>query len=236
MPVTRSQKSVPVRPPTRQDEEAPSSATGGATSEEASSATASTGTTGTEETSATTLTETTATTDTTVTTAASRQKKATAKKAPHQTPEVGEEEATSKKPAGAGRRPRSVKSTSSAARRRELEAREELARLELEAAQAATKLARVRLELAQCEDDDSDLEVDNEEKTAQVQDWIQTSVLKDGAREEARRKSPERPAKKVQQVTAKEEAASGSASMEVQTLAAALRDAFGRSGAATAPP
>nr|XP_049703884.1 uncharacterized protein LOC126056149 [Helicoverpa armigera] len=236
MPVTRSQKSVPVRPPTRQEEEAPSSATGGATSEEASSATASTGTTGTEETSATTLTETTATTDTTVTTAASRQKKATAKKAPHQTPEVGEEEATSKKPAGAGRRPRSVKSTSSAARRRELEAREELARLELEAAQAATKLARVRLELAQCEDDDSDLDVDNEEKTAQVQDWIQTSVLKDGAREEARRKSPERPAKKVQQVTAKEEAASGSASMEVQTLAAALRDAFGRSGAATAPP
>ncbi|CAG4946651.1 unnamed protein product [Parnassius apollo] len=69
-----------------------------------------------------------------------------------------------------------MKTTSSSARRRELEAREELARMELKQAQAAAKLARVRLELAQCEKKDS-VDEDQEDRTAQVQNWIETSVM-----------------------------------------------------------
>uniref|UniRef100_A0A2A4JVN0 DUF5641 domain-containing protein n=1 Tax=Heliothis virescens TaxID=7102 RepID=A0A2A4JVN0_HELVI len=257
MPVTRSQKNVPVESPTRRD--APATAEKGATSEEVSSATASTATTGTEETSATGITEcttatgtteyttateateTTEATEKTVAAAVSLQKKAAATKrktsqVPGITPEVGGGDIASKKPAGAGLRTRSVKTTSSSARRRELEAKEELARLELQAAQAATKLARVRLELAQFEEEDSDIEEDAEERTAQVQGWIRNSVTPTKPTEDARPGSPEPPPERPQQAITKEEAGARSTTVEIQTFTAALRDAFGNGGAAAAAP
>ncbi|CAG5046099.1 unnamed protein product [Parnassius apollo] len=104
------------------------------------------------------------------------QKEAT-KKTPEEIPDKGVHgSATTLKPKGVSRRARSMKTTSSSARRRELEAREELARMKLKQAQAAAKITRVRLELAQCEEEDS-VDEDQEDRTAQVQNWIETSVL-----------------------------------------------------------
>ncbi|CAG4945186.1 unnamed protein product [Parnassius apollo] len=124
------------------------------------------------------VTTTTETTVATVTTAASEengqkneaaQKEAT-KKTPKDIPDKGVHgSAPTLKPKRVhGWCARSMNTTSSSARRRELEAREELARMELKQAQAAAKLARVRLALAQCEEEDS-VDDEQEDRTAQVQ-------------------------------------------------------------------
>ncbi|PZC71421.1 hypothetical protein B5X24_HaOG213484 [Helicoverpa armigera] len=116
-------------------------------------------------------------------------------------------------PTGAKR----VRTSSFSARRRELEAKEELARRELQAAQTATKLARVRLELAHCETPTGGRPPSY--KTAPCQ----------------RRSRRARSGQSSSSSKSQQEATSGSASIEVQALTAALRDAFGRSGAASAP-
>ncbi|XP_026738352.1 uncharacterized protein LOC113501423 [Trichoplusia ni] len=241
MPVTRSQKDVPLRPPSRPlDAAAPTSGPEGATSATApakapsSEATTSSGTTATE------YTTTTEATMETATTAASEKSKA-AKKANKKTPE----EALGKglpgssatlKPMGVGRRARSTKTTSSSARRKELAAREELARLELEQAQAAARLARIRLELTQCEDEDSmeedeDLE---EERTAHVKNWIETSVLHETTKT-ADVYPGQRPAED-QKVKPEEEASAGGAFNGIQALTAALKEAFSSREGATGQP
>ncbi|CAG5058227.1 unnamed protein product [Parnassius apollo] len=111
-------------------------------------------------------------------TSGAAQKEAT-KKTPEDIPDKGVHgSATTLKPKGISRHARSMKTTSSSARRRELEVREKLARMELKQAQAATKLARVILELAQCEEEDS-VDEDQEDRTAQAQNWIETSVLEE---------------------------------------------------------
>ncbi|XP_069354537.1 uncharacterized protein [Maniola hyperantus] len=76
---------------------------------------------------------------------------------------------------------KSVRTTSSAARLRDLEAREELARLELQRAEAAANLARIRLEKQRIEDSASedDLDEEQEDRASHVQNWIQTSPLED---------------------------------------------------------
>ncbi|CAG4941826.1 unnamed protein product [Parnassius apollo] len=186
MPVTRSQKDAPSRPRSRpSDKDATGEMSG---SERVTSASASSGTATTSDSSGTTTTEDTTTTETTVatattaTTAASKDEttqKETTKKTPEDIPDKGiHGSAKTLKPKRVSRRARSTKTTSSSARRRELEAREELARMVLKQAQAAAKLARIRLELAQCEDEDS-VDEDQEDRTEQVQNWIETSVMEE---------------------------------------------------------
>ncbi|CAG4936261.1 unnamed protein product [Parnassius apollo] len=154
----------------------------------------SSGTTTTED---TTTTETTVATATTATTAASKDEtaqKETTKKTLADIPDKGVH-GSATKPKGVSRRARSTKTTSSSARRRKLEATEELARMELKQAQAAAKLARIRLELAQCEDEDS-MDEDQEDRTAQVQNWIETSVMEEnnmGKHEQRGQHPPEEP-------------------------------------------
>ena len=137
-------------------------------------------------------------------------------------------------PVGASRRARSTRTTSSAARRRELEAREELARLELEQAQAAAKLARIRLELAQQEDDDS-VDEDQEDRTAQVQNWIQNSIL-----EERNADKPETrgqlPPEDLPAVKNEQNSATKGATVEIQALADAIKEAITTRGGSAPQP
>ena len=119
-------------------------------------ASASSETTATEELTESTGTEETTATEATVTTGTSRatrpeqegparrkrmdQKKTADQKNPEDVPVQKETDSRwTLIPVGASRRARSTRTTSSAARRRELEAREELARLELEPSPGSSK-------------------------------------------------------------------------------------------------
>ncbi|CAG4962097.1 unnamed protein product [Parnassius apollo] len=173
----------------------------------------------------------------TATTAASKDEttqKETAKKTPEDNPDKGVHgSATTLKPKGVSRRTRSTKTTSSSARRRELEAREELARMELKQAQAAAKLARIRLELAQCEDEDS-VDEDQEDRTAQVQNWIETSVMEEnnmGKHEQRGQHPPEEP-----NVKPEENSSTKKDTSEIQALTIALKEALTTRGGPVAQP
>lgn len=207
MPVTRKQKDASSRPESRPSVRDSTEETSGSEGVTSASASASSGTTaatsdtntssGTTATQDTTVTENTVATATTTTAESEKRdaaQKETTKKIPEDVPvkEVRDLDATLK-PTGVSRR---AKSTSSSARRRELEAREELARLELKQARAAANLARVRLELAQCDEEDS-VDGDQEDRTAQVQNWIESSVLGEANKEqpELRGQLPSEPQK-----------------------------------------
>lgn len=183
MPVTRSQKDAPL---TEERSEGNSTLT---TSSDYTS----------EQSTSTETTNTTKTSGETATTTAANQEP--------------EKRTMTLVPAGSTRHARTARTTDTSARRRELEAREELARLELEQARAAARLARVRLEMAQCDDDDSVEEDNPEERDSHIRDWIQSSVIENKISEEPEDKQP---------ATTKEE----TSKIEVRTLADALKQAF----------
>ncbi|CAH2109180.1 unnamed protein product [Euphydryas editha] len=274
MPRTRSQKDAPSCPVSRpSDKDATEELAGseGVTSASASM-TSGTATTSDSRTSSGTFnTESTTTMNTAVTviTAASEKngqknvaaRKETTKKTPEDIPDKGGRgSAATLKPMGVGRHVRSTKTTSSSVRRRELEAREELARLELEQAQAAAKLARVTLELVQYEDEDS-VDEDLEGRTAQVQKWIETSILEKGnmVQPEQRGQHPleepqkvkteeisstkggtsergQHPSEEPQKVKTEEISSTKEGTSEIQALATVLKEALTTRGVTVAQP
>ncbi|CAG5013761.1 unnamed protein product [Parnassius apollo] len=243
MPVTRSQKDAPSRPGSRPSDKDATGEMSGSEGSTSASASASSGTattsdySGTATTEDTTTTETTVATATTATTAASKDEtaqKEMTQKTPEDIPDKGVHgSATTLKPKGVSRRARSTKTTSSSARRRELKAREELARMELKQAQAGAKLARIRLELAQCEDEDS-VDEDQEDRTAQVQNWIETLVLEEnnmGKHEQRGQHPPEEP-----NVKPEENSLTKIDTSEIQALTIALKEALTTRGGSVAQP
>ncbi|CAH2102800.1 unnamed protein product [Euphydryas editha] len=274
MPRTRSQKDAPSRPVSRpSDKDATEELAGseGVTSASASVASGTVITSDSRTSSGTMNTDSTTTMNTAVTviTAASEKngqknvaaRKETTKKTPEDIPDKGGRgSAATLKPMGVGRHVRSTKTTSSSVRRRELEAREELARLELEQAQAAAKLARVRLELVQYEDEDS-VDEDLEDRTAQVQKWIETSILEKGnmVQPEQRGQHPseepqkvkteeisstkggtsergQHPSEEPQKVKTEEISSTKEGTSEIQALATVLKEAFTTTGGPVAQP
>ncbi|CAG5050878.1 unnamed protein product [Parnassius apollo] len=139
MPVTRSQKDAPSRPgsrPSDKDATGEMSGSEGVTDRGCNCHTAASEDNGQKDEAA---------------------QKETTKKTSEDIPDKGVHgSATTLKAKGVSRRARSMKTTNSSARRWELEAREELARMEMKRAQAAAKLARVRLELESEEEDSVD--------------------------------------------------------------------------------
>ncbi|CAG4991977.1 unnamed protein product [Colias eurytheme] len=109
---------------------------------------------------------------------------------------------------------RSVRSTESAARRRRLEAEQEVLQREYEVAQAAARLSRVRLEIAQCDEEiDGSTIDDNEFTTECCENMKKTVVLEEERAANTNLCSLDM---KNENVTSK--------SIEVQTLADALKE------------
>ncbi|CAG4967203.1 unnamed protein product [Colias eurytheme] len=77
---------------------------------------------------------------------------------------------------------RSVRSTESAARRRRLEAEQEVLQREYEVAQAAARLSRVRLEIAQCDEEIDDSTIDDNEFTTEHCENMKKTVVLEGER------------------------------------------------------
>ncbi|CAG4983994.1 unnamed protein product [Parnassius apollo] len=105
--------------------------------------------------------------------------------------------------------------------------------MKLKLAQASVKLIRVRLELAQCEEEDS-VDEDQEDRTAQVQNWIETSVMEENNMEKHEQRGqqpPEEPNAKLE-----ENCSTKKDTSEIQALTIASKEALTTRGGPVVQP
>ncbi|CAG5044823.1 unnamed protein product [Parnassius apollo] len=198
MPVTRSQKDAPSRPGSRpSDKDVTGEMSGSA------SASASSGTATRSDSSGTTTTEDTTTTETTVATATTAVSEENG-----QNDEAAQKETTKKTPEDIPDKGGHGSATT------------------LKPKGSVVAPARIRLELAQYEEEDS-VDEDQEDRIAQMQNWIETSVMEEnnmGKHEQRGQHPPEEPNVKP------EENSSTKDTSEIQALTIALKEALATRG------